>query len=183
MKYSTVREIPLPEDLSELQKIEFEAFQSSLGTLEDEWNSLEDNNNPHQKECIKILDENRENRKQEALERLNLRLAVINQQVDISTDRVDVDTQNAKQMFYDRIMRAYYASYQNLLSQLQNLMSEEEYSNYIQDNSIDFPAFPDDNTMKTRMQESEALKIRISPQEIEHDLRKIQSRLQKEESE
>ena len=182
-KYSSVSEIPSPENLTELQKIEFTAFRDSLSALENEWNALEDNNNPHQKECIKLLNEIRDNRKQQALEHLNLRLQVIEQQVKRDTERINLENEILTQTFYDRIMRAYYAQYQNLIGQLHGLMNEEDFNSFIRENEIQFPPFPDDNTMKTRLQESENLKIRISPQEIENDLHIIQSKLEKEDAE
>lgn len=180
-KYSSVSEIPIPSDLSELQAIEFNAFRDSLSALEKEWYALEENNNPHQKECIKLLNEIRDNRKQQASERLNIRLQVIDQQVKRDTELINLDNEILTQTFYDRIMRAYYSQYQNLILQLQGLMSEEDYESFIKENGIQFPSFSDENTMKTRLQESENLKIRISPQEIDNDLRTIQSKLEKEE--
>lgn len=182
-KYTTISEIPIPSNLTELQKIEFTAFRDSLSALEEEWNALEENNNPHQKECIKLLNEIRDNRKQQALEHLNLRLQVIDQQVEKDTARINFENEILTQAFCDRIMRAYYAQYQNLISQLQALMNEEEFDAFIKENGIQFKTTPDDNIMKTRLQESENLKIRISPQEIDNDLHIIQSKLEKEESE
>ncbi|OHT17445.1 hypothetical protein TRFO_12413 [Tritrichomonas foetus] len=181
--YTSVSEVPVPENLTELQQIEFAAFRDSLAALEGEWQALENNSNPHQKECIQLLNEIRESRKQQASERLNLRLEVIKQQVERDTERIDLENDILKQTFYDRIMRAYYASYQNLIGQLKGLMPEDDFQAYINENGIEFPAFPDDSTMKTRLHESENLKIRISPQEIARDLHEIQSKLEKEEIE
>lgn len=183
MSAKSVSEIPIPDNLSELQKIEFMAFRDSLSALENEWNSLESNDNPHQKECIKLLNEIRDNRKQQAAERLNLRLQVIDQQVKIDTERINLENEILTRTFYDRIMRAYYAQYQNLLGQLKGIMNEDEFNSFVRENEIQFPSFPDDATMKTRLQESEDLKIHISPQEIENDLHIIQSKLKKEEKE
>ena len=181
-KYNSVSEIPPPENLTELQEIEFQAFKESLCSIENEWFDLmNDNKNNYQKECIQILDEIKKSRKQQATERLNLRLQIIDQQVERDSARIELENDMLKEAFYDRIMRAYFASYQSLLNQLKELLPEQEYQAYIRENAVEFPPFPDDSTMKTRLQETENLKIRLTLEEIEADLHAIQSKFSKED--
>ena len=174
--YESVRDIPIPDD-GPVNRDELIAFQEALGQLETEWRQLQANENPDQKMCLKILEEKRAKRRQLAEERLRLRLEVIDKQVERETERIQQEAEEAKKILWERLVRAYAQAYQHVTAQLKELMGKarKDYQAYMADKTIEFPIMQSDSTMKTRMQQPEEMKIKLSPQDCERDLMQIQA--------
>ena len=166
----SIRDIPLPPGLSEIEKAEFIAYQESMAELEDEWEALKAGENSDQKDCVALLEEIREKRKQQADERLRLRLEVIDKQVERERKRIEDEHEEAKKALFERIIKAYAQSYNAITAQLKETMSKDDYNAFISANGIDFPIISNESQIKTRMQQPEEPKIRLSTQEAAQDL-------------
>lgn len=175
--YESVRDIPIPDDVSGVSRDELIAFQEALGQLESEWLQLKENENPDQKMCLKILEEKTAKRRQMAEERLKLRLEVIDKQVEREMERIQAENEEAKKILWERLVRAYAQAYQHVTGQLKELMGKarKDYQAYMSDKVIEFPIMQSDSTMKTRMQQPEEMKVKLSPQDCERDLMHIQA--------
>ena len=174
-EFESVRDIPIPDDVRGVKRDELVAFQEALGELESEWLALKRNENADQKMCMEILQEKTNQRRQMAEERLKLRLEVIERQVEKETERIQAENEEAKKILWERLVRAYAQAYQTVTAQLKELMGKVDYQAYMSDKAIEFPIMQADSTMKTRMQQPDEMKIKLSPQECERDLRQIQA--------
>lgn len=175
--FQSVRDIPIPDDLSEIEHAEFVAFQESLAALEEEWLKIQSGENEDQQMCVQVLEKRTAKRKQEAKSRLDLRLEVIEKQVEKETDRIEQESQVAERNLWKRLYRAYAQSYSTITNQLKELMGKESFQAYIADKTIEFAGdvIQSDSQMKTRMQQPEEMKIRLSPQQCEADMKLIQA--------
>ncbi|OHT12286.1 hypothetical protein TRFO_17981 [Tritrichomonas foetus] len=176
----SIADITIPDDLPEVQRAEFVAYQKAMIDLEIEWNKLQNNENTDQKACIDIIQEQHERKKKKITERHELRKDIIQKQYQKETDRIDREFRVAKTTLNERLIRAYYQSDQNITAQLKDLKGKD-FAAYIQENAIDFPQMPPDTQMMTRTKQPEEVKIRLSSQECDRDLRRIQSIFESEE--
>lgn len=181
-KKHSIRDIPIPDNLSTVEKAEYTAYQEAMGELEDEWEALQKGENINQKECIALLEQIKEKRRQQADERMKLRLEVIDKQVEREKERINQEHEEACKALFERIVRAYRDSYNMLVSQLKEIMPKDEYSAFISQHSIEFPTISNESQFKTRMPQLEEPKNRVNAQEAEQDLRFIQSKLQEASS-
>jgi hypothetical protein len=168
--FYSVRDIVLPEGLTELERAEYSAFQEALALLETQWLQLETGENRELQACLAVLQERTAKRKEEARERMRLRIEVIHRQVQLEMERIDIENQEARKALFDRMVREYSQSYQEVTSQLRELGARPLPS---LSHAIDFPQLAADSQMETRMQQSEDAKIR-SPQDCEPDLNRLQ---------
>lgn len=169
----SIADIPIPEDLSEVRKAEYRAYQAATLQLEKEWEDLHKGDNVDQQSCIELLKEIKANRTQQAEERLSKRLEVIGMQVEREKERIDKEMQESRKALFERLVRAYYQSYQNIATQLRELLGKD-YTAYITSHAIEFPSMPSDSQMKTRLQQPEEAKVRLTQAEIDRDLKKLQ---------
>jgi hypothetical protein len=176
-QFASVMDIPLPEGLTDLQRIEFQAFKESLGQLESEWRQTSSGENEDVKTCFTLLDEIAEKRKSAAKQRLDLRLEVIEKQVERQRDKIRLESEEYKRMLFERLVSSYSKSYKNITGQLKDLMGKVwmDYDTWIAQNGIEFPQIPAESQMKTRTQQPEETKLRLSAEECESDLRQLQS--------
>lgn len=182
--FQSVRDIPIPDDLDQIKRAEFIAFQESLAALETEWQQLLQGENENRKMCVEILEERTAKRKQQAEDRLKLRLDVIEKQVEKESERIEIENEEAKRILWERLVRAYAQSYNTITGQLKDLMGKDSFQAYIADKAIFANAqFPmqSDSQMKTRMQQPEDMKIKMTPQECERDLKLIQAMFDNQE--
>jgi hypothetical protein len=168
---SSVRDIPLPPDLTDLQRAEFSSFQEGIAILETEWRGLSTGENPDLQTCVAHLDEITAKRKAQAEERYRLRLEVIDRQVEAETERIKQDSEQAKAILFQRLARAYSNSFHTLLGQLKDLGGNwEAYA----ERGIDLPQVADGQA-RLRMQQPEEIKIRVTEEVSERDLRSVQA--------
>jgi hypothetical protein len=174
--YESVRDIPIPDNLTELERGEYLACQEALGALEAEWRQLSAGDNVDLKACLDVLEEDKENRRQQAKERLRLRLEILEKQVEREQSRIADETEKARKVLFERIVRSYAHAYQNICTQLKELMGHagQDFNAFIAANGIEFPQMPPDTQMKTRLQQPEEANIRLSAQDCKRDLRMIQ---------
>ena len=169
-----IEDIPIPTDLKEVQKAEFIAYQKAMIQLEEEWEQLQSNVNNDQKACNAIIQDSHERKKKKIAEKLSTRKDIIQKQQQKEIDKIEKEFKVAKTTLNDRLIRAYYQSYQNIIAQLKDLKGKD-FPSYNVENSIDFPPIPPDTQMMTRTKQPEELKFRLSSQECEKDLRRIQN--------
>jgi hypothetical protein len=173
--FRPIASIPLSDDLSDIQKVEFRALQEAMTEIESEAIRLRKGDNVDQQSAIALLKEMREKQRSQADERQRLRVEVIAEQVERERRRIESEFEEAKSALGKRIVRAYCQADQYLTSQLKDLMGKD-FSAYLQANPIDFPPMPPDTQMKTRLQQPEEAKIRLSTPDAERDLKKIQQK-------
>lgn len=177
MMYESVAEIPIPENLSEVEKAEFSAYKMALTELEKEWMQLQEGENPDQQTCMTLINEIKEKRIAQAEERLKLRKEIIEKQAEREREKIKQEQEEYKKLLFERIVRSYYQAYNTATNQLKELMGKD-YGPYIAQNGITFPNIPSEVQMRTRMQPPEEAKIRLTPVENEHDMRLIQQIIQ-----
>ena len=172
-----ISEIPLPENLTDIQTAEYKAFVEAISNLEDQWIDLETGNNPEQKLCIEQIKQIKEKRELQAKERLDLRLKIIEKQYQKECEKIENEQEEYKKLLFDRLMRAYSQSYQMITSQLKDLMGKE-FNSFISTNGIEFPTFNPEGQMKTRFQQPEEGKPRLNQSDVDQDIRTIQQIVQ-----
>jgi hypothetical protein len=170
-----IRAIALPEDLSEIEKAEYEAFQASIAEIESDINRLRHGENIDQRAAHQLLDEMRFQGRAQAEDRLRLRLQIIEDQLKAETARINSEFEEAQRALHQRVLRAYCQIDIALNAQLKELMGKN-YAAYIAANSIDFPRMPPETQMRTRLREPDEAKIRLTQAEAERDLKKIQQK-------
>ena len=171
-EFSSVGEIPIPEDLPKEVQAEYLAYRECLEQLENEWLQMKNDENPYQKKALKLLEESTERRKQKQEARMNLRLEVVDRQYEKETERIKNECEDAKKQLFERLVRGYYHAYRNVTSRLKELMGKD-YATYIEQNEIEFPQISPDNQIKSRYQQPEETKAKISSAETEMELQKI----------
>lgn len=169
----SIDSIPIPEDISEIDKVEFNAYKMALIGMENEWNQLNADQNPDHQTCIAIINEIKDKRIAQANERLKLKLEIIDKQTEKEREKLNQEESDYKKQLFDRILRSYYQAYQSVTSQLKELMGKD-YAQFMAVNAIDFPTIPSESQMRTRLQQPEEAKIRIAPAEADNDYRRIQ---------
>ena len=173
-----IAEIPLPEGLSEVQRAEYIAFQDAMTDIENEWEQLSQGTNPDQRSCIELVNEIKEKRYAQAEERLKIRLEVIEHQVQKETEKIQSDLEEYTKNLFERLMKAYIQSYQAITGQLKEMMGQKEFNQYIQNHSISFPSVPSEGQMRTRTQQPDEAKPKLSTSDCEKDIRHIQAIIQ-----
>ena len=192
--FESVRDIPIPDDLDDIKRAEFLAFQESIAALEDEWQQIRQGENKNKRMCIEILDERTAKRRQQAEDRLKLRLEVIEKQVEKESERIESENEEAKKILWTRLFHAYAQSENTITGQLKELMGKDSFQAYIADKATktrmqlkdligkdSLQAYIADKSMKTRMQQPEDMKIKMTPQECERDLKMIQAMFENQE--
>ncbi|KAK8892364.1 hypothetical protein M9Y10_029590 [Tritrichomonas musculus] len=174
-----IEDIPIPDNLTEIQKAEFTAYKEAMIQIEKEWEQLENNENNDQKACNAIIQDLHDRKKKKIAEKLSTRQDIIQKQHQKEKDKIEKEFKAAKTTLNDRLVRAYYSSYQNIIGQLKDLKGKD----YSVDNSIDFPPIQSDPQMLTRMKQPEEPNFRLSSQDCEKDLRKIQNIFSQRENE
>lgn len=177
MSVESVKDIPIPEGLSPIELSEFNAYKIALCNLEEEWIQLQNGENDDQKTCISVIQEIKEKRTKQANERLNLRREIIEKQTERERERIEQEKDEYKRILFDRLIRSYHQAYQTITVQLKDLMGKE-YGQFIAMNGIDWPNMPSESAMRTRMQPPDEVKIRLSPPEVDADVRRIQQIIQ-----
>jgi hypothetical protein len=173
--FSHVSDIPLPSDLTDLQRAEFTAFQEAISVLETEWRALSTSENPDLQSCLTHLEEITAKRKTRAEERYRLRVDVIDRQIGQESERIKLESQQAKAILFERLKRAFSQSFQTLIGRLKELGGDwESYAKRIPENVMD-------GQMKMRMQQPEEIKIRLTAEDSERDLRSVQAMFEKSE--
>ena len=170
---TSIEDIPIPDDLNEIDAAEFNAYKMALIDLEKEFKQLMEDSNPDHQTCISIINEIKDKRIAEADERLKLKLEIIDKQTEKEHEKLQQEKADYNKQLFDRILRSYYQAYTSITSQLKELMGKD-YAQYIAVNAIEFPTIPSENQMRTRMQQPEDVKIKIAPAEADNDYRRIQ---------
>jgi hypothetical protein len=174
-KIAAIRAIPIPDDLSDIEKAECQAFQEALSEIEADVIRLRNRQNVDQHAAHQLLEDLRNQGYNQADERLQLRLEVIEEQLRNERSRIESEFDEAQRALHQRILRAYCQIDVTLNAQLKELMGKN-YGAYIAANSIEFPRMPQETQMRTRLHEPEEAKIRLNQVEAERDLRKIQQK-------
>jgi hypothetical protein len=173
--FRSIAEVPIPPDLSDLDRIEYLTCRDALAQLEWEWLGIETGENPDLRACLAIIDEAKANRNQLADERLALRIETINAQVAQELQRIAVESEEAKNLLRDRIFRGYFQSYQEICEKLKELMPMVgmDFDAFLEGHAIEFPPLPPDTQMKTRLQVPAEVPVQVSAEDCERDLRAI----------
>ena len=169
----SVSEIEAPQDWDPVKKAEFEAYKSALAEIEKEVIELQKGENADQKQCIEHLEQIREKRKITAQQRLDDRLENIEAQYKREQEKIETEREDYKKLLFDRLIRSYTQSYHTLCSQLKDVMGKD-YAEYIAVKGLNFPILQGSEIhMKSKMSQPEEAKIKLSPAEIEHDMKRI----------
>lgn len=167
---TNIEDIPIPEELTEVQKAEYTAYKNAMIQLEKEWELLQENQNLDQKACYAIIDDAFNRKNEKIKEKFEIRQDIINKQHRNETEKVEKEFKAAKETLYDRLILAYSQSDQNITTQLRDLKGKD----YTGENSIEFPPIQSDPQMMTRTKQPEELKFRLPTSDCERDIRKIQ---------
>jgi GTPase SAR1 family protein len=174
-KVAAIRAVPIPDDLSDIEKAECQAFQEALSEIEADVIRLRNGQNIDQHTAHQLLEELRTQGHEQAEENFRLRLEIIEEQVRTERNRIESEFEEAQRALHQSILRTYCQIDVALNAQLKELMGKN-YGAYIANNSIEFPRMPPETQMRTRLHEPEEAKIRISQAEAEKDLRRIQQK-------
>ena len=169
----SISEIQPPSEWDPIKKAEFEAYKSALTEIEKEYIQLQKGENSDQKQCIQHLEEIRDKRKITAKQRLDSRLENIEIQYQREQEKIEAEREGFKKLLFERLIRSYSQSYHAICSQLSDVMGED-YAQYIATKGLNFPILQGSEIqMKTKMSQPEEAKIKLSPAEIEHDMKRI----------
>ena len=179
----SVRDIQTPNDWNPIQKAEFKAYKSALIEIEQEYIQLQNGENIDQKQCIAHLEEIRDKRKSQAKQRLEARIENIEKQYQREQEKIEYEREEYKKLLFDRLIRSYSQSYHTICSQLKDVMGKD-YAQYIATKGLNFPILQgSEMQLKSKMSQPEEAKIKLSPSEIEQDLKRINQILEESEKE
>lgn len=173
-EYSSVHDIPIPSDLSPELKSEYVACQECLVRLENDWKFLKENGNEMEEEARQLLNQREEKRREKHEACMNLRIEVAARQREKELERIKNECEEAKKNLFERLICGYHHAYKCITSRLKDLMGKD-YQAYIESNEIEFPQIHTEGQMKTRFQQPEEPKSKISSHETEQELLKIDS--------
>lgn len=171
-EYESVSQIPIPQGLPHEIEVEYKVCKECIIQLENEWNQIKENENEMQKDAFEILSQMEKERKENHESRMNLRIEVAERQREKELEKVKNENEEAKGFLFDRLVRGYHHAYKCITTRLKELMGKD-YQSYIEQNEIEFPQIPSDIQMKTRYQQPEEAKSRITSHETEQELQKI----------
>ena len=171
-EYENIASIPIPEGLPPDIQVEYTVYRESLVQLENEWLQIKNNENEMQQEAYKLLSQMEEERKENHKSHRDLRIEVAERQREKELEKVKNENEEAKRSLFERLVRGYHHAYKCITTRLKELMGKD-YQAYIEQNEIEFPQIPSDSQMKTRYQQPEEAKSRITSHETEQELQKI----------
>jgi biotin-(acetyl-CoA carboxylase) ligase len=173
---STIAEIVIDENDSNLNFSELCAFQAAVTDLEQHIERLGEWQNQDQKEAIAALADLRCKHRSQAEEKRNIRLDVIEKQVMKERQQIADDFEEAKAALFKRMICAYRQADLSIQNQLRMIMSNEEFTAYIASHPIEFPQMPQDGQMRTKLQQTDEAKILLSSGESERELARIRQK-------
>jgi hypothetical protein len=159
--------VPLPPDLTLLQRAEYTAFLEALASIETEWRSVTSGEDPELQASLAQLDEDTTDRKALADGRHHLLLEVIDCQAERETERVKVEGEESRSVLGDRLAKAYSHTYQSLVAELKDA-GGESWESYAE-KGAEFPQVQNDAPMRTRKQEPEEEMFRDPQDERDMD--------------
>lgn len=179
---TSIIDIAISDDLTDkIQRSELIAYQKAIYQLEQEWDQLQKNENPDQKACINIIQDQHDRKHQKIEQKYKTRCQIVDQQRQDEIERVNREFEVAQSALKDHLIKAYIQSNQNITTQLKDLKGKD-FQAYNAENSIDFPQMQAESQMDTRTKHHEEGKLRLTNQECENDLAIIQKIYEKDES-
>lgn len=173
-----ISSIEIPDDLPEVEKSEYLIYQELMKEIEDEWLQIDNKTHPEFIKLLKTIEENKKIKTKQSEERYNARMKVIEDQSNLEIKKIEEETEDFKRNLFDRLIKAFAQSRDAILNQLKKELGPKEYSNFIQNNTINLPSIPTENQIRTRTQNIDDIKPHLRGSEIESDLKKIKSRSQ-----
>ena len=171
-EYENVAAIPIPQGLPPEIEVEYTVCKECIVQLENEWIQIKENENEMQKSVYDILSQMEKDRKESHESRMNLRIEIADRQREKELEKIKNENEEAKKSLFERLIRGYHHAYKCITARLKELMGKD-YQSYIDQNEIEFPQMPSDIQMKTRYQQPEEAKSRITSHETEQELQKI----------
>jgi hypothetical protein len=175
MSFPSVAQIPIPDDLSDIDRVEFLACRGALAQLELEWLSVTRGDHPDLQLALTLLLESKAVRDNRAKERLELRIDVEQRHAAHQRERIALDCELAKEALRERVIRGYFQKYQKICGRIGEVMAEigEDFEEFIKTNRIEFPPIAGDDTIRGRLQTVESVAVALPAEEGEKDLRQI----------
>jgi hypothetical protein len=170
--FRSVREVPIPEGLTEVQRCEYLACRDAIVQLESEWISVDDGTNPDFLASLALINEEKAQCDVRADERLRLQLEAVEVEAERERNRIAREKSNAAEHIRDRIMLCYFQRYQAICSQIRESMSEtgDDFDAFIANHAIEFPPMPPDLVVPQTPEEDP---IAIPAEESERDIHGI----------
>lgn len=178
MSITRIADIPIKEDLSDIEKTEFNAFIEAMTEVETDWELIGAGENPDQKEILKIYNEIKERRDKQAEEAFQTRIKVIKEQVEREKRKIMEDEKENIKLLEERFFRSYEHSYEEKCRKIRDAFrNESDYLAFKQTHTISFPF--DEKTMpKTRSSTEDARQI-LPPANVENEFKEIKRIIQK----
>lgn len=173
----SARSVAVPSSLSESERAEFLILQRSLASLEDQWHRLHDAPSPECVDYAAIFDHEFGARIKQAELLEQMEIEDVEKQFRDESDRISREFEENQKTLFKRFVRGYYASYQNVLDHLRELLGPD-YDSFQQENEIEFPDLPSVKNQETKLQPPEEPKIAFSPHETDRQLREIRQIVQ-----
>jgi hypothetical protein len=175
--FPSIRNIPIPKDLSQQQTGEYLACREALCSLEAEWNQRFNDNNGDVSAVMTHFQEIKEQKDHQAEEKLRLRLEIVAKESEQERENVNTEIDEAKKQLFETVVRGYSDVYQKLCSRIENLMTRTggDYERFIQANSIEFPIMGGESQRKFKSQSGGKQANQMAMQELDKVLHTVET--------
>ncbi|OHS97034.1 hypothetical protein TRFO_36817 [Tritrichomonas foetus] len=177
MEYTFIKDISIPDNLPEEQRIKLEVFQKAMQLLEDEYVSIENKTNPY---LLKSYQENAKEANKKRIEMNEMRetrLSSCEGVYEEEKKNLEKKFENANKSIFERIITSV-ARCDNHLMQELRLVSTSKRRRF-EHMALDFPKYPQDSQIMQKVLHvmPRPLNMVLSEHEREHDLSIIKAEI------
>lgn len=171
-----IADIPTPENLTDIEKIEFNVFKSALMSLENEWRLFKDNKNVDQHKCHQVVEDIKRKRIAMEEKKYDIRRSYIEAQRKSELEKVDKISKEFKPKLFSRIMLSYQKAYEYNVGKLASLVEPEVFKDFMRECSVEFPIA---DSVNEQPDYKETLENAVDMKEITNDIKQIKEMLLK----
>lgn len=169
-----ITSFPIPDDISEIQKREFIGYQKSIKIIEEELEQLRNGSHEEQIRCFNKLKEIAEKRREDADERYDVRINLVDQRLQNQINKINTERDEAIVKLRDKMALAFSMSYHEITSKLKEF-SDSEQNEEDQSEIPQVSQKQNEHQKRTRSDSHTVgeIDISVSSEECERDLKNV----------
>lgn len=166
-----ISQIPLPDGLTPVQKIEYSIFQEAMSEVEAEIAGLDDRDDADQESIVGALNVLRDKQRVQADEVRRIRLEVVEKELEAAKEDVEKEFRAAQERLYKRLVETLYVADLEIMGELQQLLGDE-YPAFAERSGIGFPVMDGTQNRQAEGRPADA-PVSLSKEEVQGDRMRI----------
>ena len=166
-----ISQIPLPDGLTPIQKIEYSIFQEAISEVEAELAGMGGRDDADQESIVGALNVLRDKQRAQADEVRRVRLEVVEKELEAAKEDVEKDFKAAQERLYKRLVETLYVADLEIMGELQQLLGDE-YPAFAERSGIGFPVMDGTQNRQAEKRPADA-PVTLSKEEVQRDRMRI----------